>query len=477
LGRAAFTDLLDAERATLPNSVSASLLGSARDVAAHERFFHWTLEFPEAFSSGEGQPLPDGGFDAVIGNPPWDVLRTASGRPLTRFSRESGCYRVQGSGHANLYQLFAERSLSIVRRGGRLGLVLPSGFLIDHGSAGIRRQLLDAAAIDSVTIVDNREALFPIHRGLKFVLLTATKGARTSVLACRSGVHDAEEFDRLPERGRDPDAVNLTRDLLERISGEQLAIPELPSQTDAALVGRLTLAHPAASDAGGWNLRFGRELNATDDKPHFVPAPPGTRKGASCKGGRLAVVEGKQIQPFVVDVAASTAFIDATLAERLLPSRGFTAARLAYRDVAAATNRLTLIAAVLPPGVVTTHTLFCLKTALDEDAQHVLCGLFNSYIANYLVRIRVSTHVTVAVVARLPLPLINRNSAEFGEMLSLARQLGSDPGNAHAAASHQALSAKAYGLTRSEFEHVLTTFPLIDREERDRAFRAFVDRL
>lgn len=145
--------------------------------------------------------------------------------------------------------------------------------------------------------------------------------------------------------------------------------------------------------------------------------------------------------------------------------------------MAASTNRLTLIAAVLPPGTVTTHTLFCLKTPLDEDAQLVLCGLFNSYVANYLVRLRVSTHVTVAIVESLPLPVVDRECAEFTEMVGLVRQLGSTRFDHRTAASHQALAARQYGLTAGEFEHVLTTFPLIDRAERDQALRVFVDRL
>ena len=60
------------------------------------------------------------------------------------------------------------------------------------------------------------------------------------------------------------------------------------------------------------------------------------------------------------------------------------AARLAYRDIASATNRLTLIAAIVPARAVTTHTLFCLKTPLPLDAQQVLCALLNSFVANYL---------------------------------------------------------------------------------------------
>ena len=467
MGRGAFLALLESDGRTLPSPLSSALLDSAHDAARRERFFHWTLEFPEVFAGAAGTPGRNGGFDAVIGNPPWDMLRTATGRALTHFSRESGCYQVQSCGHANLYQLFAERSLSLLRRGGRVGLVLPAGALVDHGCARLRRHLLDTAEIDSLTVVDNREALFPIHRGLKFALLTATTGSPTGALPLRSGLHAAEQFDRLPASGPDPQAVTLTRDLLERASGEQLAVPDLPTSLDATLFGRLTLAHLPASDPRGWHLRFGRELNATDDRPSFTAGGP----------GRLAVVEGKQIQPFTVDTDAAPHSIDAAVARRLLPSRGFEMPRLAYRDVAAATNRLTLIAAVIPSGVVTTHTLFCLKTPLEEDMQHVLCGLFNSYVANYLVRRRVSTHVTVAIVERLPLPAVTRASPDFSAMLALARRLAVVPADAHAAASLQALAARLYGLTAAEFEHVLTTFPLVEPEDRERALRFFVDRL
>lgn len=458
---AIYRDLLDDTRA-LPDSVSSPLLDSASAAAGRERFFHWTLEFPEVFGGSA-----TAGFDAVLGNPPWDVLRSTEGASLTRFSRESGCYRQQGGGHANLYQLFAERSLSLLRDGGRLGLVLPSGFTTDHGCASLRRQLLDETTVDSLTMVDNREALFPIHRSLKFVLLTSTKGGRSSVLPCRFGVHATSDFDRLPETGADPGAVMATRELLERISGDQLAIPEFSTQADAVLAGRLALAQPAAASAEGWNLRFGRELNATDDRSQFIAS----REGA------VPVVEGKQVQPFQVDVNASQQFIDPGVAAQLLPSRPFEKPRLAYRDVAAATNRLTLIAAVLPANTVTTHTLFCLKTPLDDQAQHALCGLFNSYVANYLVRMRVSTHVTVSIVERLPLPVLDRCSRAFHELVLLVQSLVRDAGDRDAAAAHQALAARVYGLTAAEFEHVLGTFPLVDRTDRDLALQVFVDRL
>ena len=426
-----------------------------RAAAMRERFFHWELEFPEIFRDRSGSPLARPGFDALIGNPPWEVLRGdagAAGARLTRFTRGSGVYRLQGKGHTNLYQLFLERSLSLVREGGRLGLVLPSGLASDQGSSRLRRFLLDHTTIDSFTSVENREALFPIHRGLKFVLLTLGRGrVGTPAVPHRAGIVSASTFDQLPDEAPDPLAVAIPRRLIDRFSGDQVAIPDLRTSLDVEIVSRILARAPAAGDDRGWGLSFGRELNATDDRQHFTTTP-----------GGLPVVEGKHVQPFSVDVAGCVRFITAAKARRIAGGSRFERPRLAYRDVASATNRLTLIAAVLPAGTITTHTLFCLKTALDDDAQHFVAGLFNSFVANYLVRLRVTTHVAVAVIDRLPLPRPERDARGFVAVVSLARRLARAPSDGAAAAALQAAAARLYGLDQDQFAHVLSTFPLVD---------------
>ena len=65
--------------AVLPRHVSAPLVDAARRAVERERFFHWTLEFPEVFHDAEGRHLPGSGFDAVLGNPPWEMLRGERG--------------------------------------------------------------------------------------------------------------------------------------------------------------------------------------------------------------------------------------------------------------------------------------------------------------------------------------------------------------------------------------------------------------
>jgi hypothetical protein len=464
-------------RGSLPTHVADPLLAASRAIAVRERFFHWTFEFPEIFCDPSGGPLASAGFDAIIGNPPWEMLRgdrgngdarvtarTAAGK-LAAFARGSGVYTAQGVGHVNLYQLFLERALALIRHGGRLGLVLPSGLMTDRGAAPLRRALMDRTQIDSVVSVENRDGMFPIHRSLKFLLLSATAGGPTTVLPCRFGVRRPELLDRIPELGPDPDAVPLTRTLLERVSGDQLAVPDVRSSRDVDILRAVALTTPALGDRAGWHVRFGRELNASDDSGHFDDSPTG-----------LPVVEGKHLAPFTVDLTAARRRISPAVAATLVDrARTFGRARLGYREVASATNRLTLIAAIVPAGAITTHTVFCLKDELDLDWQWYLCGMLNSFVANYLVRQRVSTHVSSGIIDRLPVPPPRPHAPRFRAIVELSASLAVPPLAAVAYARLQALAACEYGLDSSQFQHILDTFPIVPGRDREAALSAFCD--
>ncbi|HYT74423.1 MAG TPA: hypothetical protein VEL79_06725, partial [Vicinamibacterales bacterium] len=138
--------------------------------------------------------------------------------------------------------------------------------------------------------------------------------------------------------------------------------------------------------------------------------------------------------------------------------------------VAASTNRLTLIAAIIPPLVVTTHTIFCLREPLDDDAQWFLCGIFNSFVANYFVRLRAGTHVPASVIHRLPAPKPASDSILFARIAALARGAAAD---ASARPALQSLAARAYGLSRDDLRYVLGTFPLVPIDERAAVVAAF----
>jgi hypothetical protein len=117
--------------------------------------------------------------------------------------------------------------------------------------------------------------------------------------------------------------------------------------------------------------------------------------------------------------------------------------------------------------------VFCLRTPLPLIAQRFLCGLFNSLVVNYLVRFWVTTHVTTTIVERLPIPREDDVGAVYQEVGSIARALSRRDDSALEARLN-AVIAKMYQLSVEEFAHVLSTFPLIPKEDRDRAMTEFM---
>jgi Eco57I restriction-modification methylase len=468
---ASLADRLVTEHCELPEKTAAALLHNAACITDAHHFFHWVLEFPEAYFDEAGRPLADAGFDAVLGNPPWDMLR--AGGTEKRFFRRSGVYRHQGAGRMNRYQMFIERALTLTKRGGRIGLVVPAGFATDHTSAPLRRTLLSRTNIDTISGFDNRRAIFPIHRSVRFLICTSTVGESTRRMACRFGIDDPAELETIPDGGDGSHPIALTPSFIEAASGQTFAIPELRTETDLRILERVVHSVPRLDAADGWNVRFGRELNATDDRGHFRDGPAFAKGSGAAGRGGLPVLEGKHIEPFRVHAERSTLRISGRRASRLLDAATtFSRARLAYRDVASSTNRLSLIAAVLPSGVVTTHSLFCLKTNLSSDTQAFLCAMLNSYVANYLVRQVMTTHLGSSTVEALRVPKPRYDSPLFEEIVEMAHQLRK--GHVDIVyARVQALAARCYGLTEDEFAHVLSTFPLIDPSERSRGLEKF----
>lgn len=484
---AELTTHLLGRRSALPRQQLAALTDAVSHFARARRPFHWELMFPEVFFDESGRRRPDAGFDAVLGNPPWEVLRSdpaahadradarRSTPALVRFFRDAGIYSLSGGGHPNQYQLFLERAWQIVRSGGRFGLILPSGLAADHGSAHLRRALLTTTCVESLIGFDNRAAIFPIHRSTRFLLLVGTHAGETPRLRCRFGLHDPSTLDRLADRAADDPApaypVRPSRTLLERWDPHALTIPELADPHDVGILTGVADRVPPLGHADGWHLRFGRELNATDDRAHFVPLDRSrpTRH-------LLPIVEGKHIEPFRVSLDAVMQAIPVSSAARLIdPARSYSRARVAYRDVSGRTNRLTLIAAVLPAGAISTHTIFCAKSALDDASALTLVALLNSLTANYLVRLRVTTHVTTALMSGLPVPRPPETSTAARQLRMLARRLqqAGIEGDVDAYARLNAVAAELYGLTSGEYAHVVGTFPLLGGEVQEQCLATY----
>ena len=122
----------------------AELLKELRAIAQRQRLLHWQPAFPGVWSEWEGIDV-HGGFDAVIGNPPW--VRQESIHAMKTVLKER--YRTY-EGKADLYTFFLEQALRLVRPGGRVGFVLPNKFFkADYGEL-LRSLLSESAWIEQV---------------------------------------------------------------------------------------------------------------------------------------------------------------------------------------------------------------------------------------------------------------------------------------------------------------------------------------
>jgi hypothetical protein len=383
----------------------------AHERATEHHFFHWPMEFADVFYDESGQPRSDAGFDAVIGNPPWEMLRRdphsrRQGQerdPLVRFIRESGLFPLCRRGQVNLYQPFVDRALQLTTRRGRVGLVLPWGMAVDDGAAELRKAVTDTGALETVVGFDNSRGLFPIHRGVRFAIVVVGSpgpaGSTANATRARFGVTTTDEADAIPESGAPEETetlpLRLSREVMITLGGPTRRWLDLRHPSDLAWLTQVR-RFPALGSPEGWHVSFSRELNASDDKHLFRDRSAGHK-------GHL-VVEGKHIGPFTFDRHGPTMVIGHEALVSRQPDGRYAHARLAYRDVSAVGNTNALVAAIIPANVVTTHTLFCLRAKLPIEQQHFLCGLFNSEVFDRLVRLEMGSHVTTTLVENLPVP-------------------------------------------------------------------------
>ncbi|WP_437621757.1 Eco57I restriction-modification methylase domain-containing protein [Sorangium sp. So ce1151] len=123
-----------------PSDPGAAL---ARRIAEERRFLHWELAFPGVFER------PEPGFDAVIGNPPWVAYVGRAAQPISPevfnlYLRRNPAFH----GYRSLHGLFVHRAASLLRPGGRLGLVIPTSVSDLDGYRPTRRAHDALCAVD-----------------------------------------------------------------------------------------------------------------------------------------------------------------------------------------------------------------------------------------------------------------------------------------------------------------------------------------
>jgi hypothetical protein len=132
--------------------LAATLVADARALTRRERFLHWPVAFPNTWRNLT-RPVPDGGFDAVIGNPPYvRQERLAAVKPALAASYKTF------AGTADLYVYFFEQGLRLVRPGGRVAYVVANKWLKAGYAEELRAMLTDPARAETEVVIDFRHA-------------------------------------------------------------------------------------------------------------------------------------------------------------------------------------------------------------------------------------------------------------------------------------------------------------------------------
>ena len=452
---------------------SAEILGTALETADQERFLNWQVAFPGVWSDWDADDLT-GGFDAVIGNPPWDRMKlqqvewfamrrpkiakaqTASerkrriaelyenGYPLAveyesarkraeasmRVARTSGDYPLLAQGDLNLYSLFVERALTLIKPDGLVGLLVPSGIASDKSASTFFKRVSTQGRLKALYDFENgRKGKDPpaffleVHRSFKFCAFVASRSSLKAPAHCGFFLQDVSEIEDA-ER-----CFQMSADEFARVNPNTGTAPIFRSRKDKELTTAIYERLPVLVDRSSgevkktWPVRYNRMFDMTNDAHLFRTRKQleedegawhiGGNRFDSPSGVWVPMYEGKMIQAFD-HRAASVTINPATLHSVGQPEPATreqyrdrswtpnprywvlqeetvglqTSFVLGYRAITNTTNMRTCIAALLP-AVGFGNSIPILVPGESVRAAWLLASNFNSLPFNFVTRQKV----------------------------------------------------------------------------------------
>ena len=512
-----FDLLANGPNGTSSSSTSAfsAMWTESKSIADRERVLHWEASFPGVWQ-GWQDDRPKGGFDAVIGNPPWDRIklqevewfatrapeialtttaaarRTAirglrkRGAPLVdefddakaraddlgQMVRKCGHYPMLGRGDINLYSLFVERAMHLVKPDGYVGLLTPSGIYADKTAAKFFKSVSTSGRLASLFDFENRRLgtglphFFPdVDSRFKFCAITFGGLARTFDEAkCAFFLHDIETT-------ADPDrSFPLSPDDFTKVNPNTGTAPVFRKRRDADITRRIYEQHPVLVDRSGgeerqaWPVRYHTMFHMTNDSGLFRTAEQLDSDGFyPVEGNRwrrgdelyLPLYQGRMIHQFdhransvrvnpenthnpYLSVGVSEAqhadpgflpvseyWVPAKEVEEVIPrARGYA---LGFRDIARATDVSTFIASIVPWAGFGNKLPLLLPIDDEFDARGAasLLANSNSYAFDYVTRQKIQgTSLNWYIVEQLPVIRGGSYDRFFGE--KTARELVRD---------------------------------------------------
>ncbi|HME23677.1 MAG TPA: hypothetical protein VKI44_20515 [Acetobacteraceae bacterium] len=437
--------------------------GQAAMLAAGSQALPWDLTFPEVFWPG-GAGLGRGGFDAVLSNPPWDIMQPNTAEFLGGFDlaildagsrREAhairdrlladpvvasawrdyqaafarqrqlvervyqhqrfGAHGTVMGGKLDLYRVFAERMVGLLDSEGAIGMVVPSAFHANEGSTGIRKLYLQRTRIEQCLSFENRKNLFDIHARFKFALVVARRPGPTRTVRCSFYL---TEFAQIDEPAR---AMDYDTEFIALTGGDYATLLELRDSKDIVLARRMLVGHQRF---GKWlevvGISLSRELHMTDDAARFTSISQDQRSLCSDElqgRGYMPVHEGKTVHQFSDRWGAPPRYAVriADLADKPQSVGSARHYRAACREVARSTDERTAIATMLPPGVLCGHTISVERRPdrRPNAAALSLVAVVNSFPFDWLLRQKAAAHVSLYILSELSAPRLAANAVRL----------------------------------------------------------------
>jgi len=534
----------------------------------------FALHFWPCWFSADGKPNKNSGFDGIIGNPPWEGFKpqrkefvgksrehftkyTMAGADFTPwfekrlkeepdfrarwddyvagYERHSEFFgrrfKYQGGGDYNLYKLFTERDLALLREAGRLSLLVPSGLQTDEGCGPLRKLLLTQNTFEELTSFENKgytileggrerhKKIFPdVHPQYKFGFFKLEKGLKPK----DSHTFEGRFYLHNPKEILGP-AVHYSVKMIRRFSPDNFSIMEFRSETDYQLCTKIRGEHPLLKKH---RYRLASELHMTNDSHFFRKL--GTKKAAA---GQLPLYEGKMIHQFEAKFAPGNYSVEETelrkellrkeiyrlgkivrdvepkklegeatpegreaLNERLreiFAARKFKlhyeCSRIVYREIGSSTNERSIIATEVPANVCLNNKLpyvspleFELSTKgelkqieLDKSDERSLLALLNSFVLNFYIRSKISTTLNMFYMYELPIPELTE--VQKHQLAEAASKLLKDSRDVQQRSALEVFIARElYALSLDDWKHLTGSFTFgsgATKEELDEIIR------
>lgn len=386
------------------------------------RCFHWELAFPQVFfSTSDGA---SSGFDAIIGNPPYDVLSEKEAGahvvPLQKFIEGDQSLEPSCVGKNNLYKLFICRSLELLRSGGYLSFIAPMALLGDEQASGVRKALLGLGRFNQVHAFpqkDSPERRVFYDAKLSTALFVYRKGKDdTPEEPFESAVHPAQYIETsspaLMLRPQDIHLYDPSNMTIVCCSQDDWDLATSIPRREG--IGRL----------GDYCKSYQGEVNETTQKK-FLHEADGEGRQLVLRGANVCLYtlrEASQGEPLYIDTAAFRA-------GKRPGSKAFhgLAKRVGFQRSSPQNNFRRVIAASIPAGELCFDTVSYIPEKESLISADFLLALLNSKLIDWYFRLgSTNSKVNEYQFDNLPCPIFRKTADEGVLTEEISRMLETD---------------------------------------------------